>query len=496
MTRSKKLAAIFLPTVAMWGTLAYAQNTTPRKVYTNRKAFKLPIQVDDRERSRLQKIQLYVKTHPAQPWALHDTIDPNQREFVYHTTQDGEYWFTLVTMDRAGRTSPPDVAADPPGLIVVVDREPPEVEVQPVALGAGHPCLQCNVRDANPDHTRTKLEYQSRDRSWQSLESMPDQLGSFRVPDPTILRGSVRATAADRAGNVVVREINLVSNSPTGAADADAVHPVMLEPLPSVVEIRAAAAPPETKQASAEVRAIPLPPEPRSPQGLSEVRADKPANLPITTTAPARQFINTTQATLKYRVDKPGPSGIGKVDVWVTREDGEWHHLCKDPGLHNSVTINLPGDGVYGIRVVVTNGNGHGGEPPVSGDPPDWKLEVDTTKPEAPVLTARAGTGGEAGSLIINWTASDKNLRPEPIDLAYSNRPDGPWISIIKGLKNEGSQYRWVLPKELGDDIYVRMEVTDQAGNSTVAQTRQPVFVDRTRLKAQVIGVVAGTGDR
>src|SRR5262249_52282707 len=191
------------------GAVGYAQAPEPRKVFTNRTAFKLPLQVDDRERNRLQSIQLYVKTNPAEPWALKDTISPVQREFIYRAAQDGEYWFTLVTVDKAGRANPADVTAEPPGLIVVVDRQPPEVEVNPVALGAGLPCLQCEVRDANPDLTRTKLEYQAVDRSWQPLEAVADQPNCFRVSDAAVLKGVVRATVADRAGNVVTREINL-----------------------------------------------------------------------------------------------------------------------------------------------------------------------------------------------------------------------------------------------------------------------------------------------
>jgi hypothetical protein len=206
----------------------------------------------------------------------------------------------------------------------------------------------------------------------------------------------------------------------------------------------------------------------------------------------ARQFINSTHATLKYEIDQLGPSGIGKVEVWLTRDDGQnWQRLCDDPRRRSPIDIDLPSEGSFGVSVVVANGNGQGGEPPARGDAPDWKLEVDTTKPTAQILSTRAGVGADAGSIVISWSASDKNLKPEPIDLSFANRPEGPWQPIAKNLRNDGS-YRWPLTRELGEDLYIRMEVSDLAGNCTVVQTPQPVVIDRSRPKAHVVGIFAG----
>jgi hypothetical protein len=493
MMRGKELTLSILVLLGGAGA-GGAQEAFPRKVYTNRTKFKLPIQVDDRERSRLQNIQLFVRENPTGPWKLRDSIYPSQREFIYQTAQDGEFWFTLQTVDKTGRASPADVSAEPPGLVVVVDRQPPEIQVTPVALGAGNSCLQCEVRDANPDGARTKLEYQSSDRSWLPLEPVTEQPNCFRVPDPSVLRGSVRATAADLAGNVVVREISLQPTSPGRPADT-AVQPVVLEAAPDVIDIRATAAGPEMKPLVAEPRALPTPTDTRA-LPVPEVRAEKVAPTPPPTTGAGRQFINTNQATLRYQIDKLGPSGVGKIEVWVTRDEGQtWQRVCEDSGRQSAVTVNLPGEGSYGISLVVINGNGQGGEPPARGDVPDWKLEVDTTKPIVQNLTARPGTGSDAGAIAIAWSASDKNLRPEPIDLSYASHIDGPWMPIAKGLKNDGS-YRWVMPKDIAQDVYVRIEVTDQSGNTTAVQTHKPVGVDRTRLKAQVISVVPGAVER
>jgi hypothetical protein len=522
MLHWRKLAAALFAALTIGAALAAAQTPAPampRKVYTNKTAFKLPLQVDERERGWLQTIQLYVKTNPAEPWALRDSISPSQREFVYRVPQDGEYWFTLVTVDKNGKPSPADINAEPPGLIVVVDRQAPEVDVHPVALGAGMSCLLCEVRDANPDPARTRLEFQAPDHSWQPLEPVADQPGCFRVPEPSVLRGVVRATAADRAGNVTMREVNLQTGAGPSLVEAGAVQPATLEVQASPAQPRPTTLPPEVHSAPAAPAAAPAVPTPTpaapapaeskatagtadpkpAPPAPVEVRAEKvAAPSPASAAGPVRQFVNSTHVTLKYQIDQLGPSGLGRVEVWMTRDDGQnWTRLCEDSKRQSPVEIDLPGEGSFGVSVVVANGNGQGGEPPVKGDVPDWKLEVDTTKPAVQVFTARAGTGPEAGTLGITWTANDKNLKPEPIDLLYANRPEGPWQTIARGLKNDGS-YRWPLPKDSADDFYVRMEVTDLAGNSTVVQTPQPIVVDRTRPKAKVVGVVAGavTGER
>jgi len=85
--------------------------------------------------------------------------------------------------------------------------------------------------------------------------------------------------------------------------------------------------------------------------------------------------------------------------------------------------VNVEEEGIYGFRVVVTNGAGMGGKPPASGDLPDLWVGVDLTKPTARIVSAQQGVDAEAGSLIISWQADDKNacrparvarVQPEP----------------------------------------------------------------------------------
>ena len=77
---------------------------------------------------------------------------------MFRPPQDGEYWFTVVTVDKSGKQNPADLSQETPGLIVVVDRQPPDFEVHPVTSPSSQPLLQCEIHDANPDPTKTRLE--------------------------------------------------------------------------------------------------------------------------------------------------------------------------------------------------------------------------------------------------------------------------------------------------------------------------------------------------
>jgi hypothetical protein len=453
--RNKWLALALLPGVAILAAAVQAQapaGPAPRKVYTRKTTFNLPVHVDERERASLNEVRLFVKSSLSGPWTPVKSAPPTQASFTYQVPQDGEYWFSVATVDKAGRQSPPDVSREAPGLIVVVDTQKPEINLKKISLVSGEPYIQCEIRDANLDPTKVKVEYQAADQTWQPLEPLPDQPGIYRFPNAEQFRGVVRASATDRAGNIGHQEVNFLVSEQTAAA------PV----LPQGPPLAQAPAPLET-------------------------RVDKVPSTPVTDLmVPSHQIINSTHATLAYQVEQQGPTGVGRVEVWMTRDKSQsWQFLCEDPHRRSPVEIDLPGDGLYGLSLVVS-AVGAVSVPPASGETPDWWVEVDTTKPVAQIL----GVQNEGGTLVITWVANDNCLKPEPIDLYYATHQGGPWFLISRGLKNDGS-YRWALPPGATGEVYVRMEVSDRAGNVTDCQTPQPVVLNQVRARARVIGLAA-----
>ncbi len=201
-----------------------------------------------------------------------------------------------------------------------------------------------------------------------------------------------------------------------------------------------------------------------------------------------RQLLSTMRAAVDYRIDQVGPSGVGRVDVYITSDQGNtWQKLCDDPDRRSPAEIQLPGEGVFGLRLVVSNGLGFGGNPPARGDQPTSSIEVDLSSPHVQIREIEpVATGG--GHLEIRWSAGDKNLGPEPISLYYRARPDAPWAIIARNVKNDGL-YRWTFPRDQGAQFYIRLEATDLAGNVSRADTNTPVMVDMTEPRATVLGI-------
>ena len=198
------------------------------------------------------------------------------------------------------------------------------------------------------------------------------------------------------------------------------------------------------------------------------------------------RMVNSRLFQLEYDVDSVGPSGIGRVELWGTRDGGKtWRSFTVNNDHRNSLLVNVEEEGIYGFRVVVTNGAGLGGKPPTSGDLPDLWVGVDLTKPTARIISAQQGVDAEAGHLIISWQADDKMLAARPVSLSFSPSRSGPWLPIASGLENTG-RYAWPMDNRTPPQFYLRLEVRDEAGNVGVHETSTPITIDQSRPTIRV----------
>lgn len=192
---------------------------------------------------------------------------------------------------------------------------------------------------------------------------------------------------------------------------------------------------------------------------------------------------------LEYDVDSIGPSGLAEVQLWATADAGHtWRLWGTDEDLQSPFDVSVERDGIFGFHVVVVGQNGMSGRRPRSGDPADIWIGVDTTAPAAKLTGATYGEGASAGKLLIQWEASDQYPGPRPISLSYSELPDGPWSTIVSALPNTG-EFAWPAGPDLPSDVYLKLEVRDQAGNTTTTQTGAPVRIDGLAPKARIRGI-------
>lgn len=227
------------------------------------------------------------------------------------------------------------------------------------------------------------------------------------------------------------------------------------------------------------------------------------------------QSINYLAFDLGYEVETRGPSGISRLDLWVTRDDGKtWMKWSQHDAKGASVRVNLnvPGnpqpEGTYGFRVVPVSGAGLSEREPVAGDGPDLRVVVDVTPPQLDLFPA-VGDPARPDTLVIQWKATDRNFGDDPITIEWSDKPTGPWQPAaasgdvmqagaggtpqVRRVGNTGS-FPWRVPAGVAPRVYLKVTARDAAGNLREAVTRDPILVDLVKPKAKISGIVAPAG--
>ena len=201
------------------------------------------------------------------------------------------------------------------------------------------------------------------------------------------------------------------------------------------------------------------------------------------------QIIGSQRFRLAYGIDAIDPSGVAKVDLWMTRDGRNWSAWGSDPDNQSPFPVAVEQDGKYGFRIVVRSKDGLTGQGPSTGDEADMWVQVDTQSPLAHITSVPYGRGDEAGRLVVNYSAADDLLTLRPITLSYGDNPNGPWIPIGEGLRNEG-RFVWKPQSNVPDQIYLRIDALDKAGNVGVHVLSQVIDVSGLVPRGTIRGVV------
>jgi len=203
-------------------------------------------------------------------------------------------------------------------------------------------------------------------------------------------------------------------------------------------------------------------------------------------------MVNSRSFELDYDVTSVGPSGVSRVEVWGTRDAGRsWTRLAMTDGQRSPATVQVDEDGTYGLRLVVQSGSGLTGLTPKSGEAPELWVGVDTTPPTGHIVgVQQQPLSDQASRLAIVWEARDAALAPQPVTLAYSPSPQGPWTKIASGLPAAGT-HQWQTDAQVPQRIFLRLEIRDEAGNVGTQTSAEAVVLDRSLPTARIRGIRA-----
>ena len=200
-------------------------------IYQKKRSFRIPFHIDAEGRARLKEIQLWVSEDSGFHWEPKSKTTPDLGKFTFRTSHDGEFWFATRTLTVEDEYSPPMNQTVEPSMKVVVDTIPPSILLDPDGRRGSLASVRWEVKDEHLDLKTLLLEYQvDGAKEWRQVPiRRPSLLGTQRWDAGTADSLRVRASVADKAGNVADAEIVMpegtAGDPDFAAADAETSAP-------------------------------------------------------------------------------------------------------------------------------------------------------------------------------------------------------------------------------------------------------------------------------
>ena len=521
---------------------------------TKSRLLKLDIDYKPEQRKLIDFVELVASRDQGQTWQVMDTVTPEKDFLKFEAKDDGLYFVSMVIVFKNGSRDPKDPSRTPAQLKLLVDTVAPVVKITNALPQMDEILVEWTIDEKHLDTIKTKLLYKSSSSTandWLPVaeSALAPRGAKFKpaIAGPLM----VQLIVQDLAGNVTAtaKEVPLgvtALYTPPATPALPIAAPTILPTNPSMVPApdfsTAPVAPPPI---AAPVNPSMAPPPisvpapapagtgnwtnpnatpaaiseaPRSPvigvgtaPGLPSVPPAAMSGFsppPATTAAapvPGTQFIRFTEFDLAYQMDA-GPSGISRVDLYVTRDEGRtWQKWSTHGGkevplkVKLAMPFNAQKEGDYGLRLVPVSGAGLADDPPTAGTPPELRLHVDTVPPLLTILAPVAALNQPNG-LTLQWQASDRNFGLEPILIEWCESNAGPWKPVANDETTPGTgrtantgSFTWIVPKSLPTHrVFLRMTATDAAGNRSIAVTSQPISIDLTKPKARITTISTG----
>ncbi|MCA9239415.1 MAG: hypothetical protein KDA37_04415 [Planctomycetales bacterium] len=195
---------------------------------------------------RAVEVQLYVSDDGGRNWNLISRADPGQKHFTFRAPRDGDYWFSVRTLNEAGQVTP--TTRPRPELHVVVDTVAPKMKLRTWRSDSGelHAAWELNEPNLRGDSLKLMYNTGGTNERWQPITispapTVPGQAAGERETTWQAVAEAdkyfVRAEVTDQAGNTFVTEQEVVSCSQLAATPQQSPAPVeeLSAPAPEII---------------------------------------------------------------------------------------------------------------------------------------------------------------------------------------------------------------------------------------------------------------------
>jgi hypothetical protein len=178
-----------------------------------------------------------------------------------------------------------------------------------------------------------------------------------------------------------------------------------------------------------------------------------------------------------------------RVELWSTRDGGlSWQKTAVDDDAQSPINVVLPAAGLYGFRLEIMPDLTDGNSGPRPGDAAESWIGIDEDPPHVEFLGATRLSEVENSGIVIRYTSRDQLPAPKTARILFSPNAEGPWATIATEVDNQGD-YHWQPARVTPARVYLRIEVTDAAGNVGAVTSPEPVTVSTTRVIGRLGGV-------
>lgn len=500
-----------------------------------------------------QRIVMSVSKDLGASWESAGEVAPSAGTFTYQAGADGEYWFRLRSIDRKGRTrggEGPDMrvlvdAAGPrltgrvwkgtDGEIVcryaavddsirmdslkleyrtadaqgwkivasegVLSRESPAHLVGEEIWWAGEKVealtLRITVSDSAGNQTTRQFTMEPTDPGVDQ-SALAEELGVPALPSQVLQETAPeRARQTDIAPSITRRSLGADDAHSSGGwtAETAAAWSAEQPPIPSArtgtqqsVLVSRTGAVAENVGDPARARNLLTSTSTRPPTPVTPPVAGSPQ--PLEYRGRPLQLSRTRRFAWDYEVPAERPNATRlRVELWSTRDGGlSWQKAAVDDDGVSPINVVLPAAGLYGFRLEIVPDGPDTGTGPRPGDVAESWIGIDEDAPLVEFLGAARISESEASGIVIRYTSRDQLPSPKNARLLFSPNAEGPWATIASAVDNQG-EYRWQPDRATPARVFLRIEVTDAAGNVGAATSPEAITVTNSRVVGRLGGV-------